>query len=528
MGVSSLVRAPVGVAIVIFAAASSASAEPRPTEGGLWSFDEADVVQSWDEETGEVRAHYSIEGPNRTILADDDGDGVPDFPQLVARTTALALEVFDELGFRQPTRESEVGDPLGGTDGYDIYLVDFGGAADGRFGIDGCAGSPPHCAGFLVIENDFFGYSYPNLEVAADTVAVHESFHAVQAAYADLPIWMSEGSATWSERAYDAASTDFLRACNGYLAEHTRPLYQPAPGPVPAFAYGSALWFDFLTNRFGASVIADILVAVEGAPAEPVESVMVDVVGRDGAFGEAWVEFARHNLATGFRAGAANSHRYAGLLDAIEADYAGASFDEDVRLFPMAAEYWRLDLDDGPLYAGSDSRLEGVVFSLHPVAEFAADGPVGNAIDVWSQPSSGGRALFGGEALPAGGYWVVAANSTVGAASAQGRVCIGTFDDVSECALIDDGGDTDGSSSGGEADEGSTSGDPPQPTTLSADDSTGASGETTRGGDEGSSGDATQAHDAASGCGCATSSGQGRGSLVGLLLGIAIWGRRRP
>ncbi len=532
MGVSSLRRAAAGgAALVLLVAASSANAEPRPTQGGLWSFDEADVVESWDEESANVRAHYSVAGPNRTLLADADEDGVPDFPQRVARTTADALVVFEGLGFRLPTRESEGGERLGGSDAYDIYLVDFAGAADGRFGIDACAGSPPHCAGFLVIENDFFGYSYPTLEIAVDTVAVHEGFHAVQAAYAELPTWMSEGSATWAERAYDPASVDFLRACNGYLADHTRPLYQPPPGPVPSFAYGSALWFDFLVTRFDAAVIADVLSAVEAAPGDPVESVMVDVVGRGGAFEEAWVEFARSNLATGFRAGVATSHAYSASLDAIEADYEGPSFDEDVRLFPMAAEYWRLELDDGPLFAGSDAALEGVVFSLHPVAEFALDGAVGDAIDVWSQTSSGGRALFGGEALPAGGYWVVAANATVGANSAQARVCIGTFEDASACALIDDGGDTDGasetegSSSGDETGEGSSSGEPSTMATSEWADSTGPSDAT--GGEGESSGGPGQAGDAGGGCGC-TASGPGRlEPFVGLFFAIAMWGRRR-
>lgn len=532
MGIPPLMRSVASLAALLaLSVASSASAESRPTEGGLWSFDDADVVESWDEETGQVRAHFSVEGPNRTLLADEDGDAVPDFPQQVARTTADGLRVFRELGFRAPVRESEVGRPLAGSDAYDIYLVDFGGAADGRFGIDACTGSPRHCAGFLVIENDFFGYSYPTLETAVDTVAVHEAFHAVQAAYTDLPIWLSEGSATWAERAYDESSTDFLRACNGYLADHTRPLYQPPPGPVPAFAYGTALWVDFLARRFEPAVIDDVLLAVEAAPGDAVESVMADVIGRGGAFELAWADFVRHNLATGARAGAATSHPYAGSLDAIEPDGEGSGFDGDVRLFPMAAEYWRLDVQDGPLYVGADAGLDGVVFSLHPVAGFAADGAVGDPIDVWDQPTDGGRALFAGDPLPAGGYWVVAANTTVGGESAQARVCIGSFDEVSACTGVDEGGDTEASSSSGDEPEATTHGDSSGGGSSSGA-ATGEPGSRGSSDDPAETGADTEGHPASErsggdGCSCKATR-TGSGGPVGLLLILAAsWIKRR-
>ena len=36
----------------------------RPTEGGMWAFEEADVVVSYDAPGGAARVWYSAEGPN--------------------------------------------------------------------------------------------------------------------------------------------------------------------------------------------------------------------------------------------------------------------------------------------------------------------------------------------------------------------------------------------------------------------------------------------------------------------------------
>lgn len=132
-----------------------ARAEPRPTEGGgPWTFDASDELADWDEPTGAVRVHYSVAGPNATRQDDEDGDLVPDFPQLVGSTTAAALGGFvDELGLRAPVSEAEVGLELGGSPALDVYLVDFAGASDGRFGVDACIEGSQRCAGVVADES---------------------------------------------------------------------------------------------------------------------------------------------------------------------------------------------------------------------------------------------------------------------------------------------------------------------------------------------------------------------------------------
>ena len=136
-------------------------AAARPDDGsGLYTYEAGDSLAFWDEPGGHVRVHFSIDGPNATLLEDADADGVPDFPALVGLEVAQVLEDFELFGFRRPVSEGAVGLPeLGGSDALDVYLVDFAGSADGMFGVDRCLDGV--CAGHLVIENDFSGSIRP-------------------------------------------------------------------------------------------------------------------------------------------------------------------------------------------------------------------------------------------------------------------------------------------------------------------------------------------------------------------------------
>lgn len=413
--------------------ATPAWAEDRPTEGGLWSFDATDVVQTWDDPVAGVRVHYSVQGPNATLLADAD-DGVPDFVQQAAEAVGAARAFYAiDLGLRPPVEETAVGEALGGSEDLDVYLVDFRGAADGRFGIDACDGDG-HCAGFLVIENDFLGYGYASTDEALGVVGSHELFHAVQAAYAELPIWISEGTATWATRRFDETLPDFIRQCAGYLADPGRPVHQPPPGPVPLFAYGTALWFEFATAQLGDAWIGALLEAVELEPDAPAEAMVASLSDEGAPIEDLWVPFARANLAAGHRAGVASSHPYAAQLEPIEAAAEGYPLDLDARIYPLAAEYWRIDHPGDALLFGADASLPDVVFSLHPVGNFEADGAVGDPIALWDAEQPGSFDVYG-EPLPEGGYWIVATLPVLADGSAQARVCVGDADHVEACGL---------------------------------------------------------------------------------------------
>ncbi len=492
---------------------STARAEPRPTEGGLWSFDHADVVERWEDPRGLVRVHYSSDGPNVTRLEDLDADLVPDFVQLVGLTTVDALMFFsDALGMRSPLPESEVGEILGGSEALDVYLVDFAGAADGRFGVDACAPETGHCAGFLVIENDFAGYGYASLEEAVRVVGSHELFHAIQAAYAELPIWMSEGTATWATRRYDDSVPDFINACGGYLRDTGRPLHEPPSGPVPSFAYGTALWWDFISTRNDDALIHDTFVALDGDETATPEALMELAIEDEGdSLLDAWPVFARHNLAAGFRSGVATTYPYAAQLEPIEADAEGATIERSARLYPLAAEYWRIDHEGGPLVFGADAPLDAVKFSLHPVAGFAADGVVGDSLSEWDAEQAGSRVVLEPDP-PAGGYWIVAARATLADSSARALVCIGSAEHVAGCGIDPIPEDEAGTDSG--VDSGTDTGLDSGMSTSSAGDS-----------EDGTGDSPLDVDSEGSGCGCRASPSEPFGGLVALI--AVVLARRR-
>ncbi|MCR9164399.1 MAG: MXAN_6640 family putative metalloprotease [Nannocystaceae bacterium] len=491
-----------------------ASAEDRPTEGGLWSFDATDVVESWEEATQTVRVHYSVDGPNVTRLDDLDDDGVPDYAQDVAERTAESIALFVSLGFRAPVLEAAIEEELGGSPAYDVYLVDFGGAADGRFGVDGC--SNDGCAGFYVVENDFAGYGYATIEEGITTVTSHESFHGVQAAYNFVPTWVSEGTATWAQRQFDENSADFVRLCNGLLADPGRPVYQPPGGPVPSFAYGTALWFDFLSERHDAGLIVDFLDAMlDDANAESPQLVFEALLTqRDDDLETAWATFARYNLATGRRAGVAESHPYAGLLDGIDPDISSGIIASDARFYPLAANYYNLLHPGGDVWFVADDALFDVAFSLHPVGDFADDGAIGEPIATWSVEQPSAQRIY--EDLPQGGYWIVGALSVIADGPARANVCVSNDPAAQGCPDVPEGGSSstgvdddpvgdESTGTGPDTAEDTTTTDAPDPSGAS----TGASAPS-QGGDDG--------------CGC--TSGRTPSAWWGLLV-LGVLRRRR-
>lgn len=418
----------------------AAPAHARPTEGGQFGYDSTDEVVSWDAPGG-IRVHYAVSGPSTALLDDEDDNGVPDFVEEVAFHVLASLDTFEAAGFRRPLSEADVGlGPLGGSEAFDVYLVDFGGGSDGAFRVDGCSGGV--CAGHLLIENDFRGYSYGSTDEAARTLASHELFHAVQAAYAqDLPVWVSEGTAVWAQRLYDPESDDFIRFAKAYISDTGRSLDKPPAGPVPEFAYATGLWFDFLTLRHDDDVIIELLLGLGEAPdADPLDVMGDSLADRGDTWRDAFSTFVTWNLATFIRAGGLTDggYPYADRLTSPGLESISPRYDDDDRVFPLAAVYFAIDHPGGPLYGGSAECEDDGLPTLIVFPAVGDDGLLRDALDV---VDGGGRVLVDGSDLPEGRYYAALTVPEPADSSQTDRVCLGGVDALDEGCMCADSGE---------------------------------------------------------------------------------------
>jgi len=438
------------VSILLTLAVLTVSAHAdRPTDGtGLFAFDSADELSYVDGPEGRVRVHFSVSGPNETRLADSDADGLPDFPVLVAETAEAVLDFYEESGFRVPLRESDLGlPPLGGSDAFDFYLVDFGGSADGNFALDACVGSV--CSGHMIMENDFAGYGYPSLSVATSILTSHELFHAVQAAYnAGQPSWMSEGTAMWAEWMFDPGVRDFLYVADAYLEDAGRSIDRPPAGVATAFTYGTGLFFGFLSEALDPGTAVDLQEEMEGrTEEEAVDAIAAVIEGWGETLPDTWTRFVEWNLGTGDRGGGIESYSFASSLDGpvFEAVTDGPMVEDDNRFYPLAATYYRFVHEGGELSFATPDDPSGIRFALYPVTDGSEDGPLDPAVARWA-PTEAGEVGLGD--LPPGGYVLLGTYPEPAAQSQKIELCLGPADAVQAC--LSDAAPSDTGVPGGE------------------------------------------------------------------------------
>lgn len=426
------------LAIALMAIAARVEARPdSPTSADLWRYDAADVVESVVSPGGGFRLHFTRAGTNAVPSADLDVDGTPDF---VARTAALydaALAFYvNQLGFRAPLTD--------GTDGgdakFDVYLLDFGGSADGRFVKERCAGS--RCSGYMAQENDFAGYSYASADEGTRVVGSHELFHAVQAAYdADQSSILSEGTAVWATEQFDPTLRDLEGFVRGYLTRPDRPLDEPLPGPVDPFSYGASIFFQYLGEREGPGALRALWEACEdgaGGEADPQWFPTLDALerARGKSFADVYTDFARANLYTGRRADPTRGYARGEGYGLVRVDAVTATSTDLARLFHASAKYLGLPV----------GARTAVTAAFVPAASLPAGAAAPLRLllavrrgDVVSDPVA---IPLDGNAPPtlevAGADEVIAVLIHTGQSgeSVRGALCLGTPDEVAACAPV--------------------------------------------------------------------------------------------
>ncbi|HKU37661.1 MAG TPA: MXAN_6640 family putative metalloprotease, partial [Polyangiales bacterium] len=309
-------------------------------------FGASDRVEQLDSADGKFRIHYTRTGEHAVPSADANADGVPDFVQQVAQEyAAVGAYYADQLGFEPPLSD--------GDGRFDVYLLDFPTSSDGEFRKEAClAAAAFRCTGYMLHENDFNGRNYPSLARATRILASHEYFHAVQNGYdADASRVLSEGTAVWASEQYDPTLSDLEGFVAGYLQHTERSLGQEPMGPFDQFSYGSALFFQYLGERYGRDVIRELWGALRDRAEAGAASNWIDALdallreSHDSSLGDAFAEFTRWNLFTGERADAERGYARGDGYPELAAKSVSLPYtDSALRVFPLAARFYSVEL----------------------------------------------------------------------------------------------------------------------------------------------------------------------------------------
>jgi uncharacterized protein (TIGR03382 family) len=476
----------------------------RPTEsapGMPWRYDTGEVVESVVSPDGGFRVHFTRAGRNAVPAQDVNDSGVPDLVEQVGQAyDQVAAFYAGTLNFRAPLGDGQ----LGGDGRFDVYLLDFGGAADGTFQVDSCPlSNPDTCSGHVLQENDFAGYGYASALQGTRVLGSHEYFHAIQSAYDKTQgVVLEEGTAVWGSTRFDPSLGELEGFAGGYLSRPERALDSPPPGPVPDFAYGSAVFFEFLDEKFGPDVIRQLWERCEQAPEKSWLARLDELLQQQYAssFAQAFAEFARWNLYTGGAADSrqawADARRFPVVANTqVSVPYQSPS---PPYLFYASARYFRAAASgralmtaavvDNPGTAQDDT--EGL--TLHLVTRRSGK----NAAAV--TPASVSAGLEAVDTSGTAELWVAVANGAVSGTSRRPHLCIGTPEEVATCREA-------------------LSPAPPDAGVEVPDAGTGSPD----GQDGGGGGGAP----APSGCGC---SGSGPTSAAGWLGVLGLWRLRRP
>lgn len=426
--------------------------ELRPTDvnsGLMWRFAPGETVESFGADGGAYQVFFTRAGTNAVPLTDADDSGVPDFVEVVDTTYEQVGALYHgPLGYRRPVSDATIADN-GGDGRFDVYLVDFARAADGAFRVDQCPpSSPTRCIGYVVQENDYAGYGYPSTTIANRILASHEYFHGVQAAYDnDQNAVVSEGTAVWASERFDPSLNDFEAFVHGYLERTDRSIDSPPPGPVPTFAYGSALFFKFLTERHDDDLIRKLWEHLEngqGDPSEPADQanptfvIQLDaLLKRDyqSSFAAEWAEFCKWNLFTASAGDAAQSYAEGNRYPAVTSTAITLPHQVDgLRVFYASAQYFTAP-------AAGRTRVTAALVDSRLTTTNDLEGSV-----LWLAARKNGRntevvRVTNGESIDVtgGSVIVVVANTNRGAMGAslsqRPSVCVGTADEVAACVV---------------------------------------------------------------------------------------------
>ncbi len=213
----------------------------------------------WYYDTGIFRIHYTLTGRHAVDSTDTDLDGIPDFVELMAATADRVFEIeIGSFGFTRPPSDRWYADN-GGSDAYDIYLLDIGETLFGYTQMEHLANymsgnnefsdakEENALTSYIAMNNDYNQFHCEESACVEVTLA-HEFFHAIQFGYdAWDEVWLLEASAVWMEdEVFDDINDNYY-----YLDLWMRLPHVALDQDRSPHWYGSWIYFRYLSEHFG-------------------------------------------------------------------------------------------------------------------------------------------------------------------------------------------------------------------------------------------------------------------------------------
>ncbi|MFC1848799.1 MXAN_6640 family putative metalloprotease [candidate division CSSED10-310 bacterium] len=220
----------------------------------------------YDTPGGHCRIHYDTSGDNEVYQStvDEDGDGHPDFVNVVAQ--AVDFSWVEEatpngvhgLDFDPPPDDGTAG----GNGRYDFYMYKVKGA----YGVTEPEGDTDQYPGrnavksYITIDPRFASSTYQERVDRMRTTVAHEFFHAIQMIYnndswTEGTYWFWEAGAMWMEDMVYDDINDYY----GYLTPRFNKPYKPLNEfdyGGSTIHYGACIWYHFLQQYHQDNLIA--------------------------------------------------------------------------------------------------------------------------------------------------------------------------------------------------------------------------------------------------------------------------------
>ncbi len=200
-------------------------------------------------DTEHFRIHYDTIGTH-AILSTGYRDAI-------AASVEYCWDVeVDALGFREPPNDGSDPDGGGGSSLYDLYVQNLSGIYGYCQPTYYAAGGPANDAtSYIVIDNDYAGFGYPDPTDPMKVTVAHEFCHGLQAAHdVNEELWYKECTSVWAEEMVYDSINDYAQYLNSFYTSLWRPLeYDDSNVRI----YGSFVWNMFLSEHIAPSVVVD-------------------------------------------------------------------------------------------------------------------------------------------------------------------------------------------------------------------------------------------------------------------------------